>query len=499
MGTISVKFLPLAKRENSTRQPTSAELNNAVTVNCSLLDDTSLMNPTLKVHWPYNAAPHHYNYCYISDFGRYYFVTDVTSSQGFWYFTCTCDVLATYKTTIGNSQHYVLRSASESDPYLIDTSYITRADEQTDKTAGIVYDGSTIIGSDPFNWSNGHSYVLGVVGNAFNANYQFGSVVYYWLNDNELTTFITYLMNNVDTWSGIATTTYSAAVQAALLNPTQYIVSAIALPFSKPSSGATDNTIYFGYYHYSPGGSFAPVVVGHDNVVKNFTIDFNITKHPQANTRGIYMNGSPYSSYTLHLGPYGNIPLDPALLINESKLVVYLAVDVARGASRIIVKGNDTGNILYHGSAQVGVSINISSANRDILAQQTNLASGIINTAGAIASAASGDIGSITNAINTPINAVENAARLKYPQVLGGGDAGSFLAFHDIDACYLLAQFYWAVEENQTEIGRPLYKKKTINTLSGFILCTGADVLIAGTQEESIKVNTYMNTGFYYE
>ena len=63
--SLSAVFLPLAKRENSTRVPTSAELSNGVTANCILMDDTSIMNPTLKVHWPTNSAPHHYNYCYM--------------------------------------------------------------------------------------------------------------------------------------------------------------------------------------------------------------------------------------------------------------------------------------------------------------------------------------------------------------------------------------------------------------------------------------------------
>ena len=497
--SISATFLPFAKRENSTRQPTAGELSNGVTVNCILMDDTSLMNPTFKVRWPTNSAPHHYNYCYVQDFSRYYFVSDVTSSQGFWYFTMICDVMASYKGPIGSGQHYVLRSASDRDEYIIDTSYITRAAEQAVKNIGNVYDGSTLIGNDPFSWSNGHSYVLGVISPSYNYAYQFGAITYYWMNDSELTQFLSFLFNNVDQWSGIATGTYSAAVQEALLNPMQYIVSCIALPFAKPATGPTDNTVYFGYYHYNPTGSFTPILVSHDSVVKHLTVEFTISKHPQASARGIYMNSSPYSSYTLHLGPFGDIPLDPALLVDESVLSVDLATDVARGAGRVIVKGKTTGNILYHGSAQVGVSINISSAQRDYLGQQTNLLSGIVNTVGAAGSAAMGNMSSIGNVITTPATTVENAMRLKYPTVIGGGEAGSFLTFHDFDSCYLNCKFYWAVEENVTELGRPLFKKRTINTLSGYILCTGADVLIAGTQEESIKVNNYMNTGFYYE
>lgn len=499
--SISATFLPFAKRENSTRQPTAAELTNGVTVSCILMDDTSLMNPTFKVRWPTNSAPHHYNYCYVQDFSRYYFVADVTSSQGFWYFTMICDVMASYKAQIGSGQHYVLRSASERDEYLIDTSYITRSDETSIKRYGQVYnDQGTMIGIDPFSWSNGNSYVLGVISPSYDSTYQFGAITYYWLDNGDLTSFLSFLFQNVDLWSGIATGTYSAAVQEALLNPMQYIVSCIALPFAKPASGPTDGAIYFGFYHYDPQSAyFNPYLVSHDSVVQHLTVEFGVEKHPQASARGIYMNASPYTSYTLHLGPFGDIPLDPALLINETTVSVDIGVDIARGAGRIIVKGKTTGNILYHGSAQVGVNINISSAQRDLLGQTTNLLSGIVNTVGAAGSAAMGNISSIGSAITTPATTVENAMRLKYPTVIGGGEAGSFLTFHDSESCYINSKFYWAVEENVTELGRPLYKKKTINTLSGFILCTGADVPIAGTQEESIKVNNYMNTGFYYE
>ena len=89
--------------------------------------------------------------------------------------------------------------------------------------------------------------------------------------------------------------------------------------------------------------------------------------------------------------------------------------------------------------------------------------------------------------------------RLNYPTVSGKGSSGCYMQFHDPNNLYLIARFNEIVDENNDELGRPLCKVKQINTLSGFILCSGADVLITGTQEESIKVNQYMNTGFFYE
>lgn len=499
---INVRFMTHVKRENSTQLPTQAILDAGITLPCVMLEDTSVINPTFKISYQSTAQKPImlFNYCWCDDFRRYYFIDDIISSNGFWYISCTCDVLASFKTYIAAGSHYILRSASARNEYIIDSSYVTRSDAQAIKTSGNVYEGSTLIGSDPFSWDNGHSYVLGIVGNGHNSSYQFGSVCYYWLDDDDLTSFINYLMNDVSVWSGIGTDTYSQAVQAALLNPVQYIVSAVALPFTKDTSSDVVSSILFGYYNYTPTGIlFNPVCIPHSKVVKHQRVEFTLQKHPQASQRGAYMNSAAYTSYTLHLGPFGDIPLDPALLMNETKLNVDLATDITSGAARIIVKGNNTNNIIYHGSAQVGVQINLSSANRDIIAQNTNMVNGVLDTVVAAAGAATGDLSRISDVITTPMNAVINGTQLQYPKVIGGGEAGSFLSFHDIDSCYLLSKFYWTVSENIEEIGRPLYDKRAIASLSGFILCTGADCKAPATHEEIVKINNYMNTGFYYE
>ena len=89
--------------------------------------------------------------------------------------------------------------------------------------------------------------------------------------------------------------------------------------------------------------------------------------------------------------------------------------------------------------------------------------------------------------------------RLNYPTVSGVGSSGSYLAFHDPDNLYLLSRFIEIVDENLDEIGRPLCQTKQINTLSGYILCDKADAQISGTADEAVKVNEYLNTGFFYE
>ena len=73
------------------------------------------------------------------------------------------------------------------------------------------------------------------------------------------------------------------------------------------------------------------------------------------------------------------------------------------------------------------------------------------------------------------------------------------LSFVDQYKCFLNHHWYTVVDENLEELGRPLYQVKRIDTLSGYVLCQGADIQISGTREEALAINNYMNTGFFYE
>ena len=79
---ITVTLYSFTKRENSTKQPSSG----GTSYSCVLIDDTSLMNPTFKLE--IGSNPIGKNYARVSDFDRYYFITEIRSYQGFWYISC---------------------------------------------------------------------------------------------------------------------------------------------------------------------------------------------------------------------------------------------------------------------------------------------------------------------------------------------------------------------------------------------------------------------------
>lgn len=64
-----------------------------------LRNQTSVLNPSIRIESADNIST--YNYAYISEFGRYYYITDIVSVRtNCWVVTLRCDVLMSYKDEI---------------------------------------------------------------------------------------------------------------------------------------------------------------------------------------------------------------------------------------------------------------------------------------------------------------------------------------------------------------------------------------------------------------
>lgn len=71
-----------------------------MTLTGTLRGESSVINPSFQIE---TTNPSSYNYCYIQEFGRYYFITDITSVRnGLWRIDCSVDVLMSFRTQILN-------------------------------------------------------------------------------------------------------------------------------------------------------------------------------------------------------------------------------------------------------------------------------------------------------------------------------------------------------------------------------------------------------------
>ena len=502
---ITANFYTFNKRNNSTKVPTGT----GTSINIVLKDDVSILNPTIRVSL--SATVLSYNYCYIPVFSRYYFITDIVSSKGFWEIELKCDVLASYKTQIGSMNTYVLRSAHEMDGNVIDTIYPVKANEDAHKVYGNfgTYSDETTI-TDPFKLKGSDCcYVVGIASKSNTVQCQAGSTVYYLMTPTQMQKFMTYLMTDVSEWSDISISRYDEGVQRALLNPIQYIQSCVMFPFTvdKVLNKTDTDTIYFGAYSYTIEEGYAASMLyislyTGPTCQTGGTID--VTRHPQAETRGMYLNGSPFTEYYVHIGPAGDFQINPNSFIDLDidTLTVTMKWDLTSGLCRIRIEhemslGNDNNDPLLDTTVQGGVNINLTQAFTDPLKQGLTLASAAGNLISSGLGFTPGSIGGIISATSSGVGSLSEN---KFPKASGVGTSGAMLnMFNEDSGFYISCKHDLLVDENYIELGSPLCKVKTISSIPGFILCSGADFGGAGTENERNEINNYLNTGFFYE
>ena len=70
-------------------------LSDAITLTGALREECDILSPEIKIESTANLAA--YNYCYIPEFGRYYFAEFKIIRTGLWTVSCSVDVLMSYK------------------------------------------------------------------------------------------------------------------------------------------------------------------------------------------------------------------------------------------------------------------------------------------------------------------------------------------------------------------------------------------------------------------
>ena len=134
-------------KNNSERNCVTKILTNPLSLNGTLRQETSIKAPIITIVGDENIP--FFNYAYIEDFARYYFITDVkTVRNGVWEISFLCDVLMSFKNDILNS-YAIIDHTSE-----YDTSNYLTSDVWTslvkDKTDIINFSGSSLLDSGEY-------------------------------------------------------------------------------------------------------------------------------------------------------------------------------------------------------------------------------------------------------------------------------------------------------------------------------------------------------------
>lgn len=91
---------------------------------CTLKGECSVENPSILINTSANISS--YNYMYISEFGRYYFISDIVSVRnGVWLVQGHVDVLMTYSSEIKTCSATCKRQENLFNMYLDDPEFKT--------------------------------------------------------------------------------------------------------------------------------------------------------------------------------------------------------------------------------------------------------------------------------------------------------------------------------------------------------------------------------------
>ena len=482
--SISVVFYYTGKKHNSTAQPDSG----GRTVNCELKYPCSIMSPVIRVNRgrlmdadpeanpPLPSPQHRYNYCYIADFERYYFASDIIEDGPFMEYRLQCDVLASFKSDILGTTQFVMRTSS--------SAYIdgTITDNLYPCTADLTFDSETISSSG---WNP--SILLGgmwSIGVAVT-----GQTCYYLMEPLEAGMFFASILNDsflTATLSDVSLTLYPQLKM--MVDPLQYITSLVWIPYAvTTTSMASAASIKIGYTDVTVGGNTTWQI--QDPVIqRSFTFSGSRKQHPAAATRGKYLNCGPYTETSIYIPGFGLVPISATEVANSSGLGVTYNIDIRTGTATADVVTSD--KMLTRLTAQIGIPVQLSQVHNP--GNGMNLISSAI---GVLGSAFTGNFLGVAQGI---ASGVGDAIKNEIPTAntigsMGGaesleGDITLYYTFHDIT---------WYANQ---QFGSPCCQNVTLSSLSGFCLCSPqAWVTAPATEAEYDQIIRYLTTGFYIE
>lgn len=462
---MNITFYTFSKKVNSTARPTGGTSYDVV-----LKEGCSVLRPSVRLKWSGSGSPTAYNYAQISGFGRYYWVRNWEFSDRQWTADLAVDPLATYKTQIGASSQYVLRSASDYDPDVADVLYPTFATPH-------VQPKSTALWTVPSSVSD-QTFVVSTMSSR-------GWQTYYLLSGTQYATICTDVFAS-NFFNGYDFGDLTEEFVKVLAKPEDNVVNVQWLPVSYSSISGVGTSITgfrFGYYEVEPGATFKQVT---PQTVYPFDVALTMTQHPDASTRGSYLNGNTFTRRALTLPGVGTVALDSDLLIGYTGLRIEVRLNVASGTATIIVYGTATGlpdRRVWAGEAKVSVDFGYGTTRVDV----PGVLSAVLGTAGAAANKSA--IGAAEGILNTIEAAFPSTTILST-----SGSVGSY-----VEPMRMTETFYKQTAMDAADKGRPLCQVKTINTISGYTVCSDAHISIPGTDEESDAVTGFLNGGFFYE
>ena len=457
----TVKIGNFSKRKNSTKQPNMTGWTELTVV---FKHPVSLKNPVIQLTTDIMS----YDYAYIQEFGRYYYVSDVISiHDNLTEYHLEEDSMASQKSAIGSTVARIAFSSTGYDKWIPDTRLGVNAKIH-------VYTQSVASG-------------LGNGKNILTVANDNDGIAFYGMNDANVGKLIECLMS----------TNIGDQVRKMLSDPMQAVFNCTWVPYFPSNLNSVNVRIAdqlldgnFGLPAVS-GDWISPSNKVHTLSTVTLTIPFSYQD---------FRDLSPYTKMSLYLPGIGNIDLNPNDFVESTSVNVIPTCDIT------------TGDIIYrifNGSMQLiqtvsfagGVPVQISSTSTNVKGAITAVG-GMVGAAAGIAAAIATE-GAAAPAAGALIMSGASAAMSANTRSTSfKGSNGSRVDFSDLLITLTVTVKDTEDPTNANYIsakGRPVCQTHAISNHSGFVQCDDASVSIAGDDFERDEINNFLNSGFFYE
>ena len=438
-----------SKRKNSTKRPTG----QGTVVPCLLKSDTTFQNPVFKLKLALDSALK-YNYLQWAD--HYYFISSTVSlNTDMVEISASEDVLATYRTEISNYTCFIERSDKQN-TLANDSMYIPTNDWVSQ---------STIVGQ-PIN-----TFVNGYARNYLLRTISVEGISTYYVTGSQLDE----LMEFMYTYGSIPDVIDSALTRL-LFNPFQYIVDLKWLPFRLSVFLNIADSIKLGYWNSDVTAALI------NDASCTFSYDLSLANPLYADSDFRFYNPA-FSKYTVKLPFVGVIPVNPTKT-HKGQLKATYNFDAVSGMADVwLTSGSDE---YAHFQCQLAVPVQIGYATTNI----GQLTTSLIDTATSAVT---------MNPIKATTSIVDAFQSVTAPEPNMVGTVGNISSIlNNMDAnsiCYACTSI---VPDGASE-GYIDGTIRSISALSGFVKCRNASIQIAGFEGDQEQVNSYLNSGFYFE
>lgn len=455
-----------SKRVNSLAQPDGMGRETEV----HLKSPCTMLQPRLEL--AFDPTP--YNYCYIPDWDRYYYLSEHGYDKGVWVVRGTVDVLASWSTAIRATSAQVLFSSSSYSLDLLDNR-IPAAGPVIRNVSNVSFSGATT-GAQT---SPTGSFALTCLDSQ--GLWATGAATTYFMTYQEMQNFA----------KDILAPDALESIKQFFDNPMDAVIDCYYLPIKVGEyvGLTTGRTIDVAGYQCPTATGASAEATNMANKAKRVQVPID---WPYDDFRRL----SPYTTIEMFVPFCGTASISPEAVYQHDQIFVDYGVDVSTGSVEAIAYVKETVLAEFSGNCRIQLPIGQSQARVDSI---LGAAGGVITAMGGVAT------GNVALGASGVLSAIGSAISPTSQKTMGGMN-GSILGAvlgNDVSRWQQIRLSVTSHETNaspdsiRAAIGNVNGDVLSMSGLSGYVQTNGFSVSCAATDGEIEQINRMMDGGVY--